>query len=219
MTGHTERVARIARREWWLFGSQYVEGEDSKAQILMADDAHGAEGRGDLPGFRQRVWSYFRDGVFPDDGEMWRDYRQWAWSGAFISWVYRMAGAGADFPYSPAHYAYVMAGVHNRLAGKPDEALLTFDTSERAPAVGDMLWKGRMETAGWGFAELEARAGDDGHFRSHCDIVTGIDRDAGRLYLIGGNVRNRVLRLAVALDADGKVKSELYTAVVKPAAG
>lgn len=215
-----ERVARVAGQEWWYFGSQFVDGENSKLPIQIEPSGHGVAGAGDLPGFRQRVWSYFKDGVFVEDDDSWREFMSWAWSGAFISYCYRKGGAGPDFPYWPAHHAYVMAGLRNVLAqdkgAKPDgSGLATFDIRAAPPKIGDMLWKGRIETQGWRYDDLVAHAREDGgKFRSHCDIVTAVEPDAGRVFLIGGNVRNRVLRLAVPLDGDGLVKSKIYTAMV-----
>lgn len=210
------RIAEIAYREWWYFGSQYVEGENSKLPILQAKDGHGVPGDGSMSGFQQRVWSYFRDGVFPGQGDVWLDYKSWAWSGAFISYCFQIAGAGDGFPYSPAHHRYMMAGVRNRQAGTDGPGLAAYDIADVKPQIGDLLWKGRLETAGWGYVELAAHAnGDNGSFRSHCDIVVDIDHDAKSLSLIGGNVRNRVLKLSVPLDQNGFVKSNVYTALLQ----
>ena len=205
-------VARIATEEWWYFGCQYVDSDDSQAQIQIAEQAHASKGDGSSPGFRERVWSYFRFGVF-DGGDEWRNYTRWAWSGAFISHCFRQAGCADRFPYSPAHYRYVMEGVKNRAENLP--GLKTYGIDEVRPQIGDLLFKGRMETAGWNYPELlqHYKSGGD-HFRSHCDIVTGIDEAAGHLFLIGGNVRNRVLRLKVNLDDRGQAVSKIYTALV-----
>lgn len=205
-------IAQIAKEEWWYFGCQFVESDNSKSEIKHSNNSHNSLGAGNSPGFRERVWFYFRYGVFYG-GEEWRDYTSWAWSGAFISYCFRKAGAGEAFPYSPAHYLYVMDGVKNR--SKNLRGLKTFGADEVAPGVGDLLWKGRMETAGWGFSELKNHFETRGdHFRSHCDIVDEIDHKNGQLWVIGGNVRNRVLRLKVDLDEQGRIKSDIYTAVV-----
>ena len=207
------RVAHIAMQEWWLFGSQFVDGENSRLPIHTTQQHHGALGDGSQPGFQQRVWSYFREGVCAG-GEGWRDYTGWAWSGAFISYCFLMGRAGDAFPYAPAHHTYVMEGVRNRLNGN-GQGLVTHGIGEIKPMVGDMLWKGRHETAGWTFDDLKRYAGNsDKPFRSHCDIVVGVDEAGGTLFVIGGNVRNRVLRLTVPLDADGRADSEIYTVLV-----
>ena len=205
-------VARVASEEWWYFGCQYVDSDDSKAQIQIADEAHITKGDGSSPGFRERVWSYFRFGVF-DGGDEWQNYTSWAWSGAFISHCFRQAGFADQFPYSPAHFRYVMEGVKNRADNLP--GLKTYGTNESRPRVGDLLFKGRMETAGWSYPDLlKHYETGGGHFRSHCDIVVDIDEAAGHLFLIGGNVRNRVLRLKVNLDDAGHAVSNIYTALV-----
>lgn len=201
-------------QEWWLFGSQFVDGEESSLSIKTAEDHHGMPGDASQPGFKQRTWSYFREGVFAG-GDGWRDHTSWAWSGAFISYCYRMARAGNTFPYAPAHHRYVMEGVRNSLNGSGGQGLLTHDIREIKPMVGDMLWKGRQETKGWTFENLKQHAEESSaHFRSHCDIVVDVDANTGTLFLIGGNVRNRVLRLTVPLGGDGLAASKIYTAVV-----
>jgi len=219
------RAANIAMEEWRYFGSQFVDGEDSSLPIKCTSSNHGTLGSGDSPGYQERVWSYFRHGVFDGDRsievsgqsengeEEWLNYKSWAWSGAFISYCFRQAGAGSYFPYSPAHHKYMMAGVINRLNGTAGP--ITCDIDERQPQIGDLVWKGRLESRGWSYSKLRDHAKiDAGSFRPHCDLVVDINQNNNELFLIGGNVRNSVLRLKLELDEKGMIKSNVYSAML-----
>ncbi len=219
------RAANIALEEWWYFGCQFVDGEDSGLAIKSTSAGHGNQGRGDLPGYQERVWSYFRHGVYCGYHNMrlsgdssnreaeWLKYKSWAWSGAFISYCIRRAGAGSHFSYSPAHHRYMMAGIQNRLNNATGPK--TYDINERPPQIGDLIWKGRSETREWTYRHLRDHGQSDGRpFRSHCDLVVDINPSGNELFAIGGNVKNRVLRLKLRLDDDGLIESDIYTALL-----
>jgi hypothetical protein len=206
-------VVAIAQREWRLFGSP------------VDDDAPGT--RPPPPpdqkperaaGLWQRVGEYWYEGqpagalesawtgkhdaqgrVFPAD----RD-GDFAWSAAFISYVMRIAAAGARFPYSPNHSYYI------DVARRVSQGLVSgYDlTAERvqdyAPLPGDLICMGRDASANIKFDDLPA-----GTFPAHCDIVVAAPPPGPTprvLSVIGGNVDDAVTMKHVPVTAaDGKL--------------
>jgi hypothetical protein len=130
-------------------------------------------------------------------GEMWaaigidldgRDTDQ-PWSSAFISFVVRKAISAApryaSFRFAAAHSRYVFDAIRRREAADTSAPFWGFAISERKPAVGDIVVKPR---AGSGMTFARARTTDS--YKSHGDIVIGIDSANFRLITIGGNVGN-----------------------------
>lgn len=209
------RAAAIAIQEWWLFGSQFVDGDVTNLPIKKGPGHHGTAGDESRLGFKQRTWAYFKFGVFPDSNK-WKNFKAEPWSAAFISFCMRASGAGPNFPYSVGHHFFVTRAMRNRLTGNTQNRIVAFDKSETVPAIGDLLWKGRKETANWTFDDLKQHVQQGGgSFRSHSDLVVHIDQDENALYAIGGNIRNRVLRLKTAVDDNGMLQSSRYAVVVK----
>jgi len=216
------RAAQIAIAEWWFFGSQFSNnaspGSGTPAQ---APGNHGTRGNESMPGFKERVWSYFKIGCFPDSNG-WTALKTEPWSAAFISFCMRQGGAGNQFPYSPSHAIYVMSAVRNRLAGRLTNVIAAYDRTEMAPTVGDLLWQGRsspgnpIDTTGWTYNDLINHVQGDGRtFPSHCDLVVDVDVNNGLLLAIGGNVKNTVFRVREKLDAGGRLVNNVHTVVIK----
>ena len=106
-----DAVVAIALREWRLFGSPVDDDPPGSYRPAMPDDKPERQ-----QGLWQRIGEYWwlamnagapeaawtgrhdaNGVVFPasEDGT-------YAWSAAFVSYVMRIAGAGAHFPYPPA---------------------------------------------------------------------------------------------------------------------
>jgi hypothetical protein len=196
-----QAVVAIALREWRLFG-QPVDDDPpgSRPPPLPADKPEREEG------LWQRVGEYWWIGQDPDSPEVaWTgkhdatgavfpasEDANYAWSAAFISYVMRIAGAGARFPYSESHSTYI-----NLAAAGANASLRAYPPQTYAPALGDLICEGRGRAASLHFADLPTAA----PFPSHCDIVVGVA--PGTLSVIGGNVDDAVTEKHVPVTAAG----------------
>jgi hypothetical protein len=131
-----------------------------------------------------------------DEFEARRD-GDYAWSAAFISYVMRTAGAGARFPYAPAHFVYIDIAKEMKLAEATGWAVFAERPGDYAPVPGDLICFGR-EKRRVTYAQLPRH-----HFAGHCDIVVG--RREGQISVIGGNVFNAVTMKHVPVAADGRL--------------
>jgi hypothetical protein len=177
------RAARIASEEWERWGRGSRKESDPALRTVLAD--------------------YWKTGVgaLPSGTSWWSDT---PWSAAFISWVMKKAGAGADFKYSSSHTVYVHAAKQNREQGNA-KAFKAYRISEVAPRVGDLVCQPR-ENSGITYDRLDGK-----HYASHCDVVTAVS--PGSITIIGGNVGDSVSRKTLSTDAQGKLKSPFYAVV------
>ena len=219
-----ERIVKIAIAEWWAWGGQYRDGESKSLPIKKLSSGTGTAGDEDRLGFKQRVFTYFKMGVYPHTND-WKNYRKEPWSAAFISYIFRLGGAGNTFPYSVGHHTYVSRAVRNNVNNQTRNTLVAYSSKDEAPEVGDLLWRGRkpetktknsLDTSKWGLDDIikHLKAGK-GSFPSHCDLVVQVDYDNGVLYSIGGNVSDRVLRLKSEIEEGGMLQNSQYTVVIK----
>lgn len=178
-----ERVARIAEREWYAFGSTDV-----------TDDTLATAGRRleTEDGWWQRVGDYWHHGVgSPATGLHEAADGRPFWSAAFISYVVRAAGAGPRFAYSDVHADYI-----NRAIDQPG-VLVGYPIDQVTPQRGDLVCQARAEAVGRVmFARRPQR------YPAHCDIVVAISD--GALWAIGGNVADTVARRRFRL-VDGRI--------------
>ena len=190
-----EAVVQIALREWRAFGQQIVYPDTE----LDVDSER-------LEGLWQRVGEYWWLGlpmgedeqrltgrhdengtVFPPEQD-----GRFAWSAAFVSYVMRMAGAGARFPYSGTHADYINAARLN-----PGRFVVVVERPEAyAPQRGDLICLPRGRALR--FDDLPA-----GRFASHCDIV--VATRPGLLDVVGGNVDNTVALRHIPVAPDGRL--------------
>jgi hypothetical protein len=200
-----EAMVAIALREWRLFGQPVAEGPPD--ETVKPERA---------PGLWQRVGEYWwlgLDAGSPESG--WtgkhdgsgqlfspQDDGDYAWSAAFVSYVLRIAGAGARFPYAADHAVYINAA--KRMAMGSAEPWLVF--AERpeayAPLPGDLICFGRGPARGLRYDDLPTAA----LFPAHCDIVVDTTQP-GRIMAIGGNVRDAVTATYVPVTPDGRLAS------------
>jgi len=124
------------------------------------------------------------------------------WSAAFVSWVARQAGLGADeFQFSEAHADYAGAAWQAgdaEAAGRPTAyAMRACDITRTPPRVGDLVCQARGAGAGLDSFEkigevLAVRRTGGSALPMHCDVVVAVD--ARGFDAIGGNVLQSVTR-------------------------
>ncbi len=203
-----DAVVAIALREWRLFGSPVDDSPPGNYRPATPEDKPERQ-----QGLWQRVGEYWwlalnagapeaawtgkhdaNGNVFPADED--GDY---AWSAAFVSYVMRIAGAGARFPYSASHSDYIDIARQQSL----DHSARWLITAERpesyAPQQGDLICLGRGRARDLRYDDLPA-----GHFPGHCDIV--VDAAVpGQISLVGGNIDDAVTLKHVPVTPDGKL--------------
>ena len=205
-------IVAIALREWRLWGERV---DDSPPGTLPAQPSGRIPER--EPGLWQRVGEYWWLGmnagttesrwtgkhdaagrVFPADRG-----GDFAWSAAFVSYVMRIAGAGARFPYADAHATYIDIAAEEA-RGTAHGWLVKAELPDAyAPEPGDLICMGRDRAAGITFADLPAPL-----FPAHCDIVVGVPVPGAadpELTVVGGNVDNAVTMKHVRVTADGRL--------------
>ncbi|HEY4135897.1 MAG TPA: DUF2272 domain-containing protein [Alphaproteobacteria bacterium] len=203
-----EAAVAIALREWRLFGEVVVH-DGAPAEAAAANATDHAERR---QGLWQRVGEYWWLGL--NDGQAGHGFTglhdaqgrrfppeqdgTYAWSAAFISYVMRIAGAGARFPYSASHFVYVDAAVRASRSG--EGILRAEDPALYAPQLGDLICVARGPQKALEFADLPFSP-----FAGHCDVV--VMRDAGQLAGVGGNVDDAVAMKYVPLTPEGRLIS------------
>jgi hypothetical protein len=203
-----DAVAAIALREWRLFGSQVDDDPPGSYRPASPEDKPERQ-----QGLWQRVGEYWWLGmnagapdaawtgrhdangiVFPASVDA-----QYAWSAAFVSYVMRIAGAGARFPYSASHSDYIDIAKLMAL-GQSTGWLISAERPEAyAPLPGDLICIGRGSARDLSFDDLPA-----GHFPGHCDIVVDT-AVAGQIGVVGGNVDDAVTLKHVPVTPDGRL--------------
>jgi hypothetical protein len=196
----------IAMTEWRGWGSVVDDEADDNQPAAPAAKPERQ------PGLWQRVGEYWWQGMNPGDfTQAWTgkhdangavfpagDDEDFAWSAAFISYVMRIAGAGARFPFAPAHATYINLAREMSL-GRTNGLVVWAEAPDAvAPDLGDLICFGRHAAARLRFADLPAPP-----FPAHCDIVVG--REPGRLAVIGGNVDDSVTLSHVPVTEDGRL--------------
>ena len=156
------------------------------------------------PRMRPVLEDYWRTGVGykPNKAHWWSAV---PWSAAFISWLMRKAGAGKDFKYSGGHSYYTAAAKQNALQNNSN-MFKAYPISKMAPRIGDLVCKSR---AGSGATYENIKPG----MTTHCDIVTKVEPN--RLLAVGGNLDNSVAQRKVPTDANGRISSSGYFAVIR----
>jgi len=185
------RMVFLAREEWALFGWPVVRNQDAESVLEFPA---GVEATHEVQGsMLTRVLMYWyrvsNAPIVGNQGEL------RPWSAAFISWIARSAGLPQDvFPSTVLHWDYI----EHALNGGDGARFVARDVRAYAPQVGDLLCAPRGEAF-----VAEVRSFEDlrrGAY--HCDLV--VERRAGELDVIGGNVLDAVSLTHVALDADGR---------------
>ncbi|WP_459697668.1 DUF2272 domain-containing protein [Acidisoma sp. C75] len=205
--GQFSRTAAIAiaYAEWRAWGQVVYDADPRTAGPVDPDTKAERQ-----PGFWQRVGLYWWIGMnnsltsagwtgkHDAEGEVFppQDDGSFAWSAAFISFVMRMAGAGAAFPYAEAHSVYIDDAVEQTLNQGGPYAIAAAPPNAYAPALGDLICTGRGRAADLTYAQLPA-----GRFAAHCGIV--VAKAPGQISIIGGNVQDAVALTHVPVTDEG----------------
>jgi len=223
------RIASVACAENMLWFRPFITADGRVASTTLAEGEASRLADASTPAW-QRVALYWRDsGLMPEmanfPGALDCGYANGpmassppcrafvidhAWSAAFVSYVMRKADV-PGFRASPAHFDYVRdAWLH------PDTSPFLFlDPTSAAPATGDLLCSVRMTGQVFGYAGLIAAIdANRGSLNMHCDIVAGID--AGKAYLIGGNVQQGVTMRLLNINRNGQFWSLPRRSIADP---
>jgi hypothetical protein len=194
----------IATDEWRLWGMRV---DDNWGAGYVQTEATMGERQ---PGLWQRVGEYWWEGMNAGEPDSsWTGKHdaegkvfpvavngQYAWSAAFISYVMRIAGAGAKFPYSPDHAFYINYAARAAQGKIGDPLLIAENPAAYAPRLGDLICLGRGHARALRFADLPTAHA----FPAHCSIV--VAGKPNQISVIGGNVDDAVtLQHVPASDA------------------
>ncbi|MDE2515697.1 MAG: DUF2272 domain-containing protein [Rhodospirillales bacterium] len=211
-----QAVIAIALREWRVFGEPVDDGAITAPQPAQKPER--------AQGLWQRVGEYWWLGLNAGDpdnaltgkhdaaGHVFPASRDgdYAWSAAFISYVMRIAGAGAGFPYAADHAHYIDLAARMAAGTAHGWDIVAMNPATYAPRPGDLVCNGRDQAAGLRFADLPA-----GHFPAHCGIVVAAADDPappappqpGTVEVIGGNVGDAVSLTHAPVDRLGMLDS------------
>lgn len=196
----SSNVVSIANDQWLFFEKQ-----------TMRYGAIQKRGRQEgEPGYWQRIVKYWKEGVNRSDVDTRLEVmsNNNPWSAAFISYVFRKAGAANKFPYSAAHYTYITHAIRNRRNGTSNSSLVGYRITEYSPKVGDLVCAPRSSDrrkVTYENALSYKNSNGDRFFSSHCDIVVSVSNNS--IDIIGGNVSNSVTQDTVKTESGKLVQS------------
>lgn len=171
-----ERVVNAAFVEWRYWGEQFNHRRGPKE----TDRAYAA-----------RIADYWRIGT----GQSVSNPRI-GWSGAFVSFVLKSAGAGERWPATGSHAHYIKWATENRERGSG--AFWAHRLADYAPQPGDLVCNA-LERG------IDYDRQPNRNYWSHCDIVVEVRR--GSIDVIGGNLSNAVARRTLATDGNGRLQN------------
>lgn len=193
-TSVKRKVVALAESEWKRFGRQYM---NENGRITKTG------GQETDKGFDKRIGDYWKAVGLNYDGQD----TDFAWSAAFISWLFKNSGAGDKFPYNASHSYYVHEAIQSRLANKFNAPLVGYRVNEYAPKVGDLIAYGRQGNSNLYNAPPP--------YASHVDLV--VSKGKNYIEVIGGNVSNSVTKRKIRTDNSGKIDDyrNAWFAVIK----
>lgn len=180
MSNFRNNVVKLAVENWklWNVPTKVKEGDGRTLQILRD--------------YYKKGVGIIRDDVY---------YIRTAWSGAFISYIMKLAGAGKNFKYSQSHSDYIVNSIKNRKNNKG--AFKGYKPNEVNVELGDLVCYPRQDGVNYNTV---------GNYYSHCDIVTKIEPD--KVEAIGGNVSNSVTKSTYKIS-NGKIIDPKIFVVIK----
>ena len=170
-TTYRRKVVEIAMSEWRRWGAQATHRRGPKEYHT---------------GYRDWVRHYWKVATGND--------LRAAWSGAFVSYVMKEAGAGASWPATGSHAHYIRIASQNR--ARRSGHFWTRRLGEYAPRPGDLVCNS-LESG------IDYDRQPHRNYASHCDIVVDV-RD-GWIAVVGGNLSNSVAKRALMTDFDGRL--------------
>lgn len=181
MSSFRKNLADLALQEWnaWNLPTKVKEGSSRTMQ---------------------RLRDYYEKGAKVKGSDNY--YVNTSWSAGFISYIMRMAGAGANFPYSLSHSIYIVKAIRNKKENNA-KAFKGYKPEEVKIEVGDLICYARQNGVNYDTT---------GQYMSHCDIVTKLSDTEAET--IGGNVSNSVTKTKVKLK-NGKLDNDKYFVVIK----
>jgi hypothetical protein len=205
-----DAAVAIALREWRLFGSPVDDNPPGTYRPATPEDKPERQ-----QGLWQRVGEYWWEGLNPDDPDSgWTGMHDgngaafpasedgsYAWSAAFISYVMRIAGAGARFPYTATHADYINLAKQMKLRQTNGWAITAEPPASYAAQPGDLICLSRGGVPPPSYDALPM-----GRFASHCDVV--VRADSGVLTVVGGNVDDAVTMKHVPITPDGMLVAQ-----------
>jgi hypothetical protein len=168
-TTFRRRVVAIALREWRRWGSQALHRRGPKEYDR---------------GYRQLVSHYWEVAAGRPSHA--------AWSGAFVTYVFKEAGAGDSWPSTGSHSYYIRWATANRQ--KRVGHFWARRLSDYAPRPGDLVCNALVRGVSYDHQP-------DYNYASHCDIV--VDVRPGWIAVIGGNLSDSVAKRALITDSGG----------------
>lgn len=177
----SNKAVKLADEEWRKWGEQSM---NQFGRVVKEGSKEYDKG------FAERVGDYWREAL----GLLYNgNNRDVAWSSAFISWLWKKAGAGDDFKYSASHSNYIYDSVLKRWDGKTKAPFVAYRSSEAVPDIGDMVAYSRQDQN-----DLYALPAP---YKSHVDLV--VDKGDGYIDVIGGNVAQGVTKRRLRTDNQG----------------
>ena len=190
----SSRIVTLAEQEWRYFGQQtirYDAGGESIAPVGFWEDEDPQSAR------VQNYWAAVGKPEWTGkDCEV-------PWSAAFIGWVMQQAGVPANqFLPAIAHWMYLADFLAHQ--GEAGRYFAARTLESYAPRPGDLICATRADTQ---IAVTDILPTTDSlrYAKLHCNVV--VDCRDGELLAIGGNFRNSVSQVAIALDDHGHIKS------------
>lgn len=176
-TAFRQQVVAIAEREWRRFG-RHQRGRVTRNGRKESE-----------PGYASQVIMYWRVGT-----RRTVESPRVPWSGAFIAYVMRQAGAGRSFAYSGSHSPNIRRAIAARRAGR-DAPFLGHRLDDYAPRPGDLVCNTLQD--GVDYDNLPR------FWSGHCDIVVAVRR--GSIDVIGGNLSDTVGKRTLRTDRRGRL--------------
>lgn len=170
-TGFRRKVVEIAMSEWRRWGAQATHRRGPK-------ENHA--------GYGAWVAHYWKVGTGHESRA--------AWSGAFVSYVMKEAGADASWPGTGSHAHYIRVATENRARRRG--LFWARRLGEYAPRPGDLVCNS-LESG------VDYDRQPDRNYASHCDIV--VDAREGWIAVVGGNLSNSVAKRALMTDSGGRL--------------
>jgi V8-like Glu-specific endopeptidase len=206
-----QRIAEVAEREWRNWGQGTLsETAPAATQLLIEYYKVGVKRSRTTAELRSKSWQ-----------------AKHPWSAVFVSYVMRVAGAGASFGYSAAHTGYVVAA--KQAAAKHNAAKFRAFRIRQVPLeVGDVVCRDRVSIQnGKCFGTTFNNVESGGH--SHGEIVVEVNPQLGYAITVGGNTSQEYPKKGLSGNTAGKHKIKIdgrgvvipqgkcaYFAVLKP---
>ena len=110
------------------------------------------------------------------------------------------SGAGKDFPYSSAHTNYIRPFIQNRKQNLKSD-FKAYKLHEKKAELGDLVCYPRQSGVDYDTTYS---------YKSHCDIVVGVNRIKRNIEVIGGNVGDGVTKKVLNTDNKGYLNDTSY---------